>query len=84
MPEDLRTHSKKTKNQLVIGFFVLLFTVGLGLIWLLYGRNSALMGLFCLLGVMIPAGVIFILLTTGMVSRFAIRGAIIFLELKRR
>jgi hypothetical protein len=40
--------------QLAIGAFILLFFIGLGLIWLLYGRGAALMGFLCLLGALVP------------------------------
>jgi len=51
---DLRKHFKQTNKRLLIGFFVVVFLVGDGLIYLLYGRGSALMGLLCLAGAMIP------------------------------
>jgi len=52
------TYSQQTKLRLVIWFLVILFIVGLGLIWLIYGFQSALLGLFCLLGISIPIGLI--------------------------
>ena len=54
MSLDLRKHFKQTNKQLLIGFFVAVFLVGDGLIYLLYGQWSALMGLLCLLGAMVP------------------------------
>jgi hypothetical protein len=36
----------------------LLFVVGLGLIALIYGPNAALMGFLCLLGGMVPVGLV--------------------------
>jgi uncharacterized SAM-binding protein YcdF (DUF218 family) len=38
----------------------LLLVVGLGLIWLIYGFGSAMMGLLCLLGALVPIGLIFL------------------------
>jgi hypothetical protein len=37
-----------------VGFLFLIFVVGEGLIYLFYGQKSALMGLLCLLGGLIP------------------------------
>jgi len=62
MKKSLRDYSKQTKFRLVLWFFVILFTVGLGLIWLIYGLESALLGLICLLGTSIPIGLIFLFL----------------------
>jgi len=58
MPDNLRKYSSQTKSRLVLWFVILLFTVGLGLIWLIYGREAALLGLLCLLGAGIPIGLI--------------------------
>ncbi|OQY30718.1 MAG: hypothetical protein DRI56_06445 [Chloroflexota bacterium] len=58
MSLDLRKHFKQTNRWLLIGFFVAVFVVGDGLIYLLYGRWSALMGLLCLLGAMVPVAVV--------------------------
>lgn len=37
---------------------LLLFIVGVGLIWLVYGPAAALTGFLCLLGALIPIGLI--------------------------
>ena len=58
MPRDLRKYASQTNVQLVVGGLVLLFVVGLGLIALIYGRNAALMGFLCLLGGMVPIGLV--------------------------
>jgi hypothetical protein len=58
MPDDLRKYSVQTRTRLIIWFVILLFTVGLGLIWVFYGRQAALLGLLCLLGTAIPIGLI--------------------------
>ncbi|NPV40787.1 MAG: hypothetical protein HPY72_05520 [Anaerolineae bacterium] len=58
MPVDLRKYQTQTKFRLILWFFILLFTLGLGLIWLIYGRQAALLGLLCLLGTAIPIGLI--------------------------
>jgi len=58
MKRDLREYSKRTNIQLAVGAFVLLFMVGLGLIWLIYGKGAALVGLLCLLGALVPIALI--------------------------
>ena len=62
MGRDLRHYARQTNVRLLIGFVLLLFLVGDGLIYLLYGSNSALMGLICLLGALIPIGIIILIL----------------------
>jgi len=52
--KDLREYSKQTNVRLALGAFVLLFIVGLGLIWLIYGGNAAGMGFICLLAALFP------------------------------
>jgi hypothetical protein len=49
MKRDLRRYSRQTSVHLVIGFILILFLVGDGLIYFFYGRNAAGMGLICLL-----------------------------------
>jgi hypothetical protein len=39
---------------LAIGAFILLFVVGLGLIWVIYGQGAAGMGFVCLLAALAP------------------------------
>lgn len=62
MTQDLRKYSSQTKYRLILWFFILLFTLGLGMIWLIYGGRAALFGLLCLLGFGIPVGLIALLL----------------------
>jgi len=59
---DLRNYAKRTNIQLAVGAFVLLFIIGLGLIWLLYGKGAALIGFLCLLGAVVPILLIFLAL----------------------
>ena len=49
MSRDLRKYSRQTNLRLLVGFFVVLFLIGDGLIYLIYGRGAAVFGLFCLL-----------------------------------
>jgi len=58
MSRDLRKYASQTNVQLIAGALVLLFVVGLGLIAWIYGPGAALMGLLCLLGAMVPVGLI--------------------------
>ena len=48
MSRDLRRYARQTNIQLIIGFFLILFIIGEGLIYWLYGENAALMGLLCI------------------------------------
>lgn len=65
---DLRKFARQTESRLVIGLFVLLFTVGLVLVYIFYGINAALTGLLCLAGLLIP--VLVILLVLSLIERF--------------
>jgi multisubunit Na+/H+ antiporter MnhB subunit len=57
---DLRQYTKQTNVRLALGAFLLLFVVGVGLIWLIYGGSAAGMAFICLLAALVP--VILILL----------------------
>ena len=59
---DLRKYAAQTNFRLVLWFFLILVFVGLGLVWLIYGRNAAFFGFFCLLGAGIPIGLIAVVL----------------------
>jgi membrane protein implicated in regulation of membrane protease activity len=54
MTRDLRKYARQTNFRLIAGALLLLFLVGDGLIYLIYGRGAALMGLFCLLAGLTP------------------------------
>ena len=54
MSKDLRKYAQQTTTRLVIGFLLLLLVVGEGLIYVIYGRGAALMGLLCMLGGLAP------------------------------
>jgi magnesium-transporting ATPase (P-type) len=58
MSVDPKKYNKQTRFRLILWFVILLFTLGLGMIWLIYGKNAALLGLLCLLGMAIPVGLI--------------------------
>ena len=55
---DLRRYARQTSTRLLVGFGLILFLVGDGLIYAIYGQGAALMGLVCLLGALIPVGLI--------------------------
>jgi len=54
MSRDLRKYARQTNVQLIGGALLVLFIVGDGLIYLIYGSGAALMGILCLLAGMIP------------------------------
>jgi predicted PurR-regulated permease PerM len=58
MRRDLRHYASQTTVRLVAGSLFLLFTIGLGAIGLIYGPYAALMGFLCLLGALVPIGLI--------------------------
>jgi len=55
---DLRRYARQTNIQLAVGGLLILFVVGVGLIWIIYGRNSAILGLLCLVAGLSPLGLI--------------------------
>ena len=58
MKRDLQKYTSQTNTQLIIGAIFLLFVVGLGLIAFFYGIRAAFLGFFCLLGALVPVGLI--------------------------
>ncbi|MBE3066984.1 MAG: hypothetical protein IMZ73_06090 [Chloroflexi bacterium] len=54
MTRNLQKYARQTNLRLIAGALVLLFIVGDGLIYLIYGSSAALMGLLCLLAGMTP------------------------------
>ena len=58
MKRDLRAFARQTNARLVIGAFILLFGVGLALIYFIYGGGAAMVGLLCLLGGLVPIALI--------------------------
>ena len=51
---DLREYAKQTNVRLALGAFLLLFVLGVGLIWLIYGEQAAGLGFICLLAAVFP------------------------------
>jgi hypothetical protein len=62
MSHDLRQYAKQTNFCLILGFIILLFVVGDGLIYVFYGSRAALMGLICLVGALLPVVLILVAL----------------------
>jgi hypothetical protein len=62
MSNDLRKYAKQTNFRLFVGFILILFLVGDGLIYWLWGSGAALLGAVCLLGGVVPLGLIWVAL----------------------
>ncbi|HLF88516.1 MAG TPA: hypothetical protein VI451_06205 [Anaerolineales bacterium] len=54
MSRDLRRYARQTNFRLLIGALLILFVVGLGLIYLFYGPGGLITGLLCMLGGLAP------------------------------
>ena len=54
MSRDLRKYASQTNFRLIAGGLLVLFVVGIGLIYLFYGQGAALTGLLCMLVGLIP------------------------------
>lgn len=67
MSKDLRDYSRQTQLRLIIGFFILLFILGDGLILFFYGSSAAVLGLICILVALIP--LFFIWIFFGVIDR---------------
>ncbi len=62
MTSNLRKYARQTNIRLLAGFIILLFVIGDSLIYFIYGREAALLGLLCILAGLLPLGLIFIVL----------------------
>jgi hypothetical protein len=62
MSRDLRKYARQTNIRLAVAAFFLLFIVGDGLIYFIYGAGPALMGFLCLLGGMVPVVLVMLVL----------------------
>ena len=55
---DMRRHRSNTDRNLLIGFFALAFIIGGALIWLFYGTGAAALGILCVAGGAVLAGIV--------------------------
>jgi hypothetical protein len=62
MSRDLRKYARDTNVRLLVGFILLLFIVGGGLIYMIYGPRGAMFGLICLLAGLAPLVLIALIL----------------------
>jgi TM2 domain-containing membrane protein YozV len=51
---DLRKYARETNTRLIVGALLVLFIIGDGLIYLIYGPGAAITGLLCLVGGLVP------------------------------
>lgn len=61
MSRDLRKYASQTNIRLFIGGILIVFVVGIGLIYLFYGQSAAFTGLLCLLLGLLPLILIWIM-----------------------
>lgn len=59
---DLGKYKNETNLRLILGAMILLFLVGDGLIFYIYGASSALMGLICMILGFVPILLVVIVL----------------------
>jgi hypothetical protein len=62
MSRDLRKYARQTNIRLLAGFLLLLFVVGDGLIYAFYGKESAILGVLCLVAGTTPLVLIVLVL----------------------
>lgn len=59
---DLRRYANQTNTRLLVGFILILFLIGDGLIYIIYGRGAAISGLICILAGLSPLVLIWLVL----------------------
>jgi len=62
MKRDLRAYARQTNVRLTAGAILLLFVLGIALIYFIYGAGAALTGFLCLLGALVPVALILVAL----------------------
>jgi O-antigen/teichoic acid export membrane protein len=71
MARDLRKYARQTNVRLSLGFAIIIFLVGDGLIYYFYGQEAAVMGALCILLGLVPLLLIFLaFLVLDLVIRF--------------
>lgn len=63
MKRDLREYARQTNTRLIVGGVLLLFIVGDGLIYIIYGPGAAISGLLCLGVGLVPILLIMLVMT---------------------
>jgi hypothetical protein len=53
---------KQTETRLILGFLLLVFLIGDGLIFYFYGTGAGISGLICLAGMMVPVSFVVLFL----------------------
>jgi hypothetical protein len=48
MSRDLRSYARQTTTRLIVGGILVLFILGIGLIYVIYGPTAAVSGLICM------------------------------------
>ena len=61
--KDLRHYARQTNTRLLVGFFIILILVGLGMIYAIWGSSAAVSGLICIGAAMVPAVLIWLMLS---------------------
>jgi hypothetical protein len=59
---DLRKYARQTNLQLATGFLLILLIVGDGLIYIIWWREAAMMGVVCILAGLAPLVAVFLIL----------------------
>jgi magnesium-transporting ATPase (P-type) len=62
MKRDLRHYASQTTVRLIVGALLLLFIVGDGLIGYFYGWAAAITGLLCMVGALVPIGLVMLVM----------------------
>ena len=71
MARDLRKYARQTNVRLSVGFAIIIFLIGDGLIYYFYGREAAIMGALCILLGLVPLLLVFLaFLAMDLVIRF--------------
>jgi hypothetical protein len=62
MTRDLRKYARQTNIRLAVGALILIFVIGDGLIYLIYGNGAAVIGFLCLLAGLFPILIIILVM----------------------
>jgi hypothetical protein len=62
MTRDLRKYARQTNVRLAVGAILLLFVIGDGLIYIIFGSGAAGIGFLCLLAGLLPVLIIILVM----------------------